>query len=414
MTPYTKLKLPKILILPLTLWSTMHISTAQDEEEAVGGVYFSQAQELMTGLTFINGQFVATHQLNSQSQESETDYSNFDINDPSAAQNALGAFASMDPSDPRYNELLARLNQAIDQGTIGREDIDSANLPNHDLYFGNLIALEPLPTISPSLIEDYLGWYAVNFENGDPSADGSFSDYLNWLNNQGVGDGTAQGFYSMINSSGGIVGFLTNEDSHRDITGLFSPNSPLAPIAALPDTLGELATFSKALRSPDARTIFDLMKYRTSSSSEIPENIDPTFAETWTQNIDWEGVNTSGFDFERANLSNSNITGAQISSGGRSHPYYGTFLTEINANGINMAGFNPTGKIIQYSSFNSTSNVNPADIIKADDFSYTSFVGATKPNGTALTKTDLENAINSQYSGANATTKLSQLNTVSF
>jgi hypothetical protein len=199
-----------------------------------------------------------------------------------------------------------------------------------------------------------------------------------------------------------LLNLILDMDQYAFVT-LAGEGNPLN--TPYPASANDYAGLSKGLTGADGATLFNYYAYLTNPSGEI--NPEPTFAADWTRNIDWDGINTTGFNFEAVDLSNSNITGSQLSNSGR---YY---LSNVNASSLNMAGFNPSGKSIQSSSFNNTSNVNVSDIIKADDFSYTSFSGATKPDGAQVTAADFEAALKSLYP-PNGGTKMSQLGTVSF
>jgi len=56
----------------------------------------------------------------------------FNTNDPIAAQAALSQLASMDPSDPNYQELSDALQEALDNGSLTNQDFTSAGLVNVD------------------------------------------------------------------------------------------------------------------------------------------------------------------------------------------------------------------------------------------------------------------------------------------
>jgi hypothetical protein len=126
----------------LALFGCSPFLLAQDGGgSATVSVHYQQAEELMRGMTFIDGQFVATHTIDDSSTIS-TDYL-FDINDPVAVQLALNslpslreisqvAVAAVDPTDPDspgyyvfndnrwdYANTIAALLEASKQGHDG-------------------------------------------------------------------------------------------------------------------------------------------------------------------------------------------------------------------------------------------------------------------------------------------------------
>jgi uncharacterized protein YjbI with pentapeptide repeats len=382
---------------------------AEEEEEAIGSVFFTQATELSTGLSYINGTFVPTHQLSQQTNE--TNVSNFDLNDPVAAQNALAAFASMNPTDPGYNSLLTRLNEAVDLETIGREDIDDANLPNHDLYMGNIVELDPAGVPTRENIIDYLLWVANQWSE---SAWGESMPHENVTNLEEFAENLLAGSHyleeaSPLEALGNFVAsygansddlldlLLDGDHSNTYIGGWANEDAPLIGeilSGAISSSPEKLAALSKGLKGPNRDMIWALYS----------GDHDVNYERDIVRKIDWQGVNTDGLEFYYKDLSNSNISGSQLNAA--------SSVEGIEANGVNLSGFNPASKSIVDASFKNATNVNVGDIVKSSNFSNTSFQGATKPDGSLLTRADFEAAISSQFPEDGS--KMTQLNSVTF
>jgi uncharacterized protein YjbI with pentapeptide repeats len=183
-------------------------------------------------------------------------------------------------------------------------------------------------------------------------------------------------------------------DNNTTYLGGRGPNNPLS-LSGI-NTAGEFASLTKALKGPDKDRIWS-----------IYSNDEGIAADELLSNVDFQGMDTSSFSMTKPDLSNSNVTGAQLTAGGQSGYY--------RARNINMQGFNPPANgDIAWSYFNNSYNVDPASIVRAQNFEYITLTGAKKADGSSITKENLEQSIEVMYSGSERLNKLAQLNTIIF
>jgi hypothetical protein len=247
------------------------------------------------------------------------------------------------------------------------------------LYKGQQVTPSPISPVTNDTIKNFLAWlYNVD----------SFEDFVQayeW------GDGTVESFMANIQEYYGtsdLLPFILDMDQEAFLQ-VEGEGNPLA--LPYPQTTEDFAGFTQQLRQEGGNTLFNYYRYRVHPSSEVNDNtVDENFAQTWIQNIDWEGMNTTGFNFESLDLRNTPITGAQLTQSGSD-------IADVQTDGMDLNGFNPADRFISGSAFKNATNLNVDAFLNSSAISNMDLTGAKTPDGTTITKTMFQNAMQSKW-----------------